>query len=388
VIATVDERPEASVGPATPAVGTARTRPRAMRELVLMLGLWAVYFQARTLTKGDVEAATDHAHQVVDVERALGVFREDALQDLALRSQTVVSLLNHYYVGVHFPLTAAFVVWVLVCHSHWYRTIRTWLVTVTAAGLAIHVAYPLAPPRMLGNEGFVDTLREYGPSIYATDTDQSVANQFAAMPSLHFGWALLVALGFIAIRGTRSSWFALLHPLVTLSAIVATANHYFLDAAVAGALVLGFGALVLRRHPDAFATDVRATLDIDSGVAELAMPRTRLDTPPNRTDSARSRSQRWPASPGATRFTLRRSLTGERKRIDSNRRQREPRPQSHKEIHHASPPTVTRTQAERVVRRTAHATAADRHRGRGLRRARRRQAARPMRRRGDRRRPA
>ena len=88
----------------------------------------------------------------------------------------------------------------------------------------------------------VDTLRKYGPSIYPVDTAESLANQFAAMPSLHFGWALIVALGFVAIRGTPRSWQAMLHPMITLLAIVATGNHYFADAAVAAMLVVAAGS--------------------------------------------------------------------------------------------------------------------------------------------------
>ena len=99
---------------------------------------------------------------------------------------------------------------------------------------------------MLDQHGFVDTLQTYGPRIYAEDTNESVANQFAAMPSLHFGWALLIALMFIRIKRTRWSWVALAHPAITLLAIVATANHYLADAAVAGVLVIGVDS---RPHP-------------------------------------------------------------------------------------------------------------------------------------------
>jgi hypothetical protein len=215
----------------------ARNRPRAWRELGLLTTLFVAYSQIRYLTRGDSAAAQLNADRVVSFERRLGFFSERGLQDLALNSEAVIAFLNRYYVGVHFPLTAVFVGWVLLRHAGWYRPIRTWFVTVSAAALAIHIAFPLVPPRMLTSEGFVDTLHQFGPSIYSTDTEHSVANQFAAMPSLHFGWALMVAVGFIAIKRTTWSLAALVHPLITLLAIVATANHYWLDAAVALALV-------------------------------------------------------------------------------------------------------------------------------------------------------
>ncbi len=105
---------------------------------------------------------------------------------------------------------------------------------------------PLAPPRMLAAAGLVDTARVYGPSVYgAVPETDSMANQFAAMPSLHFGWALMVAVGLIA--ATRSRWRALwlLHPLLTLFVVVGTANHYWFDALAAAAL-LGLALLAVR----------------------------------------------------------------------------------------------------------------------------------------------
>ena len=101
---------------------------------------------------------------------------------------------------------------------------------------------------MLPDAGFVDTLQRFGPRIYSTDTSESVANQFAAMPSLHFGWAFIVAGAYVSIRRTRRSLWAMLHPAITFLAIVATANHYWLDAAVAGVLVVAVAALLGARR--------------------------------------------------------------------------------------------------------------------------------------------
>lgn len=227
-----------------------------MRELVLLGSLFFVYQQVRFVTRDDVGSAMSNARRVIGFERALGVFRERDLQTLVLHSEHLVSFLNRYYVTVHFPASVAFLVWVLVRHHDWYRAIRTWFVVVTGAALTIHVAFPLAPPRMITSEGLVDTLRVFGPSIYPADTSRSVANQLAAMPSLHFGWALMVAVGFVAIKRSRRSLLALAHPAVTLLAIVATANHYWLDAAVAGLLVCAAAPVLWRyRTRDAMSTE-------------------------------------------------------------------------------------------------------------------------------------
>lgn len=222
---------------------------RLISEMFLITAVFVVYRQIRYLSRDDTEIAIANAGRVVDFERSLHVFNERWVQRLALNSDTFITFLNRYYVTVHFSLTTLFLVWVYWRHHDKYCRIRNWFVGVTLGALAIHVAYPLAPPRMLLDAGFVDTLQQYGPRIYSTDTTQSIANQFAAMPSLHFGWAVMVAGAFISIKGTRRSLLALLHPGITLLAIVATANHYWIDAAVAMVLVIAAAAVIRVSHP-------------------------------------------------------------------------------------------------------------------------------------------
>jgi hypothetical protein len=214
----------------------------------MMGAVFAIYRQIRFLTRNDTDAAMDNANRVVDFERQFHFFSERTVQDLVMHSHTLVAFLNRYYVTVHFPLTVAFLLWVFFRHHDAYHRIRNTFVSVTIAALAIHVAFPLAPPRMLPDAGFVDTLQRFGPRIYSEDTSESIANQFAAMPSLHFGWAFIVAGAYVSIRRTRRSLWVMLHPAITLLAIVATANHYWLDAAVAGVLVVAAAALLSARR--------------------------------------------------------------------------------------------------------------------------------------------
>lgn len=113
----------------------------------------------------------------------------------------------------------------------------------------LHLLFPLAPPRMLPAAGLVDTGQVYGPTVYgATPATDTMANQFAAMPSLHVGWAVMVAVGLIVATGSRWRWLWLLHPAITLLVVVGTANHYWLDAIVVVALLaVAFAALRLPR---------------------------------------------------------------------------------------------------------------------------------------------
>ncbi|OKJ94626.1 hypothetical protein AMK26_33000 [Streptomyces sp. CB03234] len=223
-------------------------RPPLVRELVLVAALFVVYKCGRLFANGHEARAFGNAGRVWDLERAVHLPGEGGVQGLLLNSGTVVHAANAYYAWVHFPATVAFLVWLYWRRPAHYLWARRALALLTAAALALHLLVPLAPPRMLAAAGLVDTARVYGPSVYgATPETDSMANQFAAMPSLHFGWALMVAIGLIA--ATRGRWRVLwlLHPLVTLLVVVGTANHYWLDALVATVLLVT--ALVLVRVP-------------------------------------------------------------------------------------------------------------------------------------------
>lgn len=218
-------------------------------EVVVVAGVYLAYKQVRFLVREQEFEAFANAARVIRWERAVGVFNEHRLQELVMRSEGLIEALNRYYVSVHFPATVALVVWAYARRRESvYPRLRFFLLGTTAVALVIHVAFPLAPPRMLPELGFVDTLAEYGPRIYSADPRRSIANQFAAMPSLHFGWALVLAC--CVAPAVRRRWLALalwLHPAVTLVAITATANHYWLDAVVAAALVAG-AALAWQWH--------------------------------------------------------------------------------------------------------------------------------------------
>jgi hypothetical protein len=208
------------------------------RELALVVALMLVYKYGRYLIASHhVDEALRNAREVIGMERALGVFSEARLQDLVDGNVAVIRFLNGYYLIAHAAVTAAAFFWLYARHADVYRRFRNVMVVMTLVGLAIHVGFPLAPPRMFPKFGFVDTAKLFGPAAYGNGSPyKGFANQFAAMPSLHFGWALVIA--WAVFLATRSRWryLVLLHPFLTLAAIVLTANHYWMDA---------FAALVL-----------------------------------------------------------------------------------------------------------------------------------------------
>ncbi|MFE5540792.1 phosphatase PAP2 family protein [Streptomyces sp. NPDC056492] len=252
---------------------TAGPRRRLIRELLLVAGLFAVYKAGRMLSTDRTDEAFRNAGRVWDAERALHLPGEGVIQRLLLHGDgdALVHTANTYYAAVHFPATALFLIWLYVRRPGHYLWARRVLAVLTGAALVLHLTFPLAPPRMLGAAHLVDTAQVYGPSVYrAAPTTDTMANQFAAMPSLHFGWALMLALGMIA--ATRSRWRVLwlLHPLVTLLVVVGTANHYWLDAIVATVL-LG-GALLVVPRP-------RVRTGSSVVVRHLPRPRRRAEPP-------------------------------------------------------------------------------------------------------------
>jgi hypothetical protein len=223
-----DVRPAASAG-------FLRTRGIDMvRNVALLAGLWFAYSAARSLTADDMSVALTNAHDLLRFESAIHLPGELWFQQQLVHLAGLMRAANVYYIAIHFPVTIAFLAWAWLRHRTEFGRIRNTLIAVSAAGLVIHALYPLAPPRM--TPGFVDTAAVFGPNPYEMGISKS-ANQIAAMPSLHVGWALIVALGIVSIGRSRTRWIAMLHPLATLFVVVVTANHYWSDAIVAVALV-------------------------------------------------------------------------------------------------------------------------------------------------------
>lgn len=213
---------------------------------VLLAALWVLYSTVRGVTADEFTEAMRNAGEILRLQEALGLPSELAFQRSLLNRTGLLKAANIYYIAVHFPATLSFVGWVWIRHRDRYPRVRNTLIGVTAIGLALHVAYPLAPPRM--TRGFVDTAAAFGPNLYDMSFSEA-ANQIAAMPSLHVGWALVVAFGTIWLFETRWRWLSLVHPAITLGVVVVTANHYWIDAIVAIILVATVWFLLgLTRH--------------------------------------------------------------------------------------------------------------------------------------------
>lgn len=230
-------------------------RPSLGRSLLMNaigLGvLWLLYSAVRTVTADSFGLARDNADRLIAFQERLGLPSEAIIQSSLLDYEWLLRSANVYYFAAHFPSMLLFLLWGLFLRREAMPRIRWALIGSTMAGLLVHLAFPLAPPRMLSLSGFVDTARIFGPDPYALGIAKA-ANELAAMPSMHVGWALLIAMAVISVSRSRWRWLILAHPLLTTAVVVVTANHYWTDV-IAGAALATVGwwvAGIVRPVPD------------------------------------------------------------------------------------------------------------------------------------------
>jgi hypothetical protein len=220
-------------------LGRQLARPqRGVVEVATLFVLYGLYEVVRGFGSASLEAARAHTAQIVTLERSLGIYGERGVQQLAERVPGLPALLGVAYIALHLVATAAVLVWVYRRHRNRFPVVRTTLIASTAFSLAIYVLYPAAPPR-LADLGFADTVTKHAKLNLSSDLLGSLYNPFAAVPSLHFGYALLVGAA-VAVLAKRRVWRVLgaAYPLAMLGIIVATGNHFVFDAAAGGAVVV------------------------------------------------------------------------------------------------------------------------------------------------------
>jgi hypothetical protein len=219
-------------------------------EIAVVLSFYAVYTTIRNSNEGTDATALRNAEHVIDVQQRLGFFWEPTLQEWALHFTPLIIALNYFYGSLHFIATAGVMTFLYKRHTDRYPLWRNTLAVTTLIGLIGFITFPLMPPRLLPEHlgyGFVDTLDKY-PTFWSFKSGAvaKVSNQYAAMPSLHTAWATWVAVAGAPL--VRRRWLAGLlwaYPVVTVTAIVLTGNHYLLDA-IGGWAALAVGYVTAR----------------------------------------------------------------------------------------------------------------------------------------------
>lgn len=225
-----------------------RLRPW-MLELLLLAAVYGVYELVRALTGVNESVAAENARNLLNLQHTLHISPEHALNRLFTDHAFLAVPACYLYAVCHYVITPAVLLWMWHVHHRHYRSARSILIVATLLGLVGFWLAPMAPPRSF--DSFTDTMAQWSNIGWWGDAGsvphgmQAMTDQFAAMPSLHVGWA--VWCGWALFRYADHRWLKALgiaYPVVTWLVVIGTANHYFLDA-VAGTFVIAFAAVLV-----------------------------------------------------------------------------------------------------------------------------------------------
>jgi membrane-associated phospholipid phosphatase len=228
----------------------------ALRQLLLFGSAYYAYRLVRGFVDGQATLAFENARALVDIERATGSFFEPAVQAWARANEPILTVANWMYVNSHFVVTTTFLIWLYIWRNHAFYFVRNMFVLAMGLALVLYLAIPTAPPRFLPEWGFTDSVAKFVGE--GADSSANVLyNPYAAIPSMHVAFALMIAIPAIKLTRTRALkylWAA--YPVLVTFTVVATANHFWIDAAL-GALVAalsawGAHAALARARPDAW----------------------------------------------------------------------------------------------------------------------------------------
>jgi len=208
-----------------------------VHQLLLFVAFALAYFLIRGLTEASAGQALRNAERLIEFEQWLGIYREEQLQSLILGHKFLIDLANWAYIWLHWPAITVIGIYLAATARDQYVVIRNAIFISGGIGLIIFATFPVMPPR-LAVDSFVDTVTEWSSS-YRLLQPPSLTNQYAALPSLHFGWNLLIGIGlFWSARHRLIRVIAVLLPIAVFAAVILTANHYIIDPIAGGALAL------------------------------------------------------------------------------------------------------------------------------------------------------
>jgi hypothetical protein len=233
---------------------TSPTRTRLAWFDLIEIGLVALGFLLYFLVRGAVvdrdEQALENARWIIDLQESLGLFVEPQINQWTVDSNLRVRLCNFVYFWIDFPLIVGIGLLMFWRQRASYTLLRDALLISGGFALLMYWSFPVAPPRLLPDLGFVDTLEQFDNLSYQAQSMAPFVNPYAAVPSLHVGWSLIVAIVvFWATPHAVLRLGALAVLLLQSVAVVATANHYIFDGVVGAAIALaGLGAAVWLQH--------------------------------------------------------------------------------------------------------------------------------------------
>jgi hypothetical protein len=220
----------------------------ALRQVSLFGAAYLAYRLVRGLVEGDANAAFAHARDVINLERTLHVFVEPSIQAWASGSHFVMVVCSLLYVNAQTSVTVAALIYLYLCHNRNFYFVRNMFMVAMGIALIAYVVFPTAPPRFMPEWGFADTVADitHVPISHKTGSLNTLTNLYAAVPSMHVAFALMIGATLARVtrwRLVRVLW--LLYPLLITFVIVVTANHFLTDALL-GAVTAGVAAYTAR----------------------------------------------------------------------------------------------------------------------------------------------
>jgi hypothetical protein len=220
-----------------------------VRQVLLFGAVYLGYNLVRGLVEGRASAAFQHARDLIQIERTLHLFVEPSVQAWASGSHALMDVSSWLYVNAQTSVTLAVLIYLYVRHNGSFYFVRNMLVIAMAIALVGYAVFPTAPPRFLPEWGFIDSVSDLtGMHVsHASASMTALFNPYAAVPSMHVAFALMIGWPLASLSRTRvASVLWRLYPLLITFVIVATANHFVLDALL-GALTAAVSAIGARR---------------------------------------------------------------------------------------------------------------------------------------------
>jgi membrane-associated phospholipid phosphatase len=234
-----------------------------VRQLVLFCGAYWLYRLVRGMVDGRAAAAFDNAREVIRIERGLGLFFEPAVNAWASANDVVADVASWMYVNSHFVVTTLALAWIYLRRNERFYFVRNMFMVSMVLALLLYMLVPTAPPRMLPEWGFTDSVAQFTGLDHDTGSAGVLFNPYAAIPSMHVAFSLMLGVTMAHLvrrQWAKALWYAY-SPLVTF-VVIATANHYWIDgflgAAVAAVSAACAWTLFARARPEVWAWNGQA----------------------------------------------------------------------------------------------------------------------------------
>ena len=228
------------------------------REATLLTFAVLAYFGVRYITQGTTDAAIANANRLLHLESLFALGFEAAVQSWALARSSIAAAANAIYMWLHWPVIIGAMIIAYKKWPHAFLRLRNAMIISGLVGLVIFAAFPVAPPRLLADGVFVDTITN-NASTYRSLQPPSLVNEYAAVPSFHVGWNILLVMAlrpYLPKVLRTLAWFS---PILMTAAVVITANHYIVDAVIGAVVVLGAWVI---------AGFITPPIEVDTAIAE------------------------------------------------------------------------------------------------------------------------